>query len=182
MKITILNGDPLRQGFTYYLKELKDHLNHGQHQPELFHLNDMKIHSCTGCWNCWWKTPGICVLNDEAEIIFREVVTSDLVIFASPVLAGFTSALLKMITDRFVVLALPYIKMVEKESHHLMRYEKSPALGLLLQKEKDTDDEDIEIISDIYDRIALNFYSKIEFVKCIDDHKTEEVAHVIGSL
>ncbi len=183
MKILILDGNPFSENtaFPDYLSELKQKVNPGN-QLEIVQLCALDLKSCTGCWNCWWKTPGHCAVKDDAENILKKVIESDLMIFASPVIAGFTSALLKMITDRFVILALPYIKMVQNESHHYMRYEKTPKLAVLLQKEELTDAEDIEIIGDIYDRIALNFSSKIEFVKCIDEHKAEEVAHVISTL
>jgi hypothetical protein len=53
--------------------------------------------------------------------------------------------------------------------HHQKRYKKYPDFGLLLKKEEDTDDLDIKIIKDIYDRIAINFHSKVQFLEFVDD-------------
>ena len=80
-------------------------------------------------------------------------------------MAGFTSSTLKKITDRFVGLLHPYIKLKNGECHHLKRYDKYPDFGLVLKKEADTDTEDIEIINDIYDRFAINFHSTKKYIK-----------------
>jgi hypothetical protein len=71
--------------------------------------------------------------------------------------------------DRLIVLLHPYIEIVNGECHHRKRYEKYPNLGLILEKEPDTDDEDIKLVKDIFDRLAINFHSKLVFVKMIDE-------------
>ena len=74
---------------------------------------------------------------------------SDLVVFASPVVAGFISALLKRFTDRLIPLVLPYFTILENEIHHVSRYEKRPSLGVIVFAGEDTDSEDLEIIFDV---------------------------------
>ena len=178
MKITILNGD-MDDGeseFTVYIEKLSENLRQ-QHAVTVFALNKMNLHYCTGCWSCWWKTPGKCAINDDAGEILRSVVDSDFLIFASPLMVGFTSSALKKITDRFVALLHPYIKMKEGECHHLTRYEKYPDFGLVLKKEKDTDDEDIAIVNDIYERLSINFHGAKNFIKFIDNTKMEEIVY-----
>jgi len=181
MDIVVLNGaknakeSKLTERLDYLLRELS-----AQHSMQNFVLEDMDVHSCLGCWSCWCKSPGLCVLQDDAEKIFKAVIHADLVIMASPIIAGFTSALLKMITDRLIVLMHPYIEFIQGESHHQKRYDKYPELGLLLLKEKDTDEEDLEIIEDIYHRLALNFHTKLRFLRCFDELKKEGAAHEIG--
>jgi hypothetical protein len=65
--------------------------------------------------------------------------------------------------------------------HHKARYRRYPRWWLVLEKSGDTDDEDVEIISDIYGRDALNFKSKLLFTKTIDE-PVEEVVDALGSL
>jgi len=137
----------------------------------------MNLHYCTGCWSCWWKTPGKCSIKDDAEPIFKSVINSDFFIFASPLIAGFTSSLLKKITDRFIVLLHPYIELKNGENHHRKRYTKYPDFGLILKNESVTDHEDIEIISDIYDRLAINFHCKKKYLKCIDQVKPKDIVY-----
>lgn len=170
MKITILNGDPNLKSslFSETIHSLSSQLGN-DHQVKCFDLAQMDLHYCTGCWSCWWKTPGECAIKDDAEQILRAVINSDLIIFASPLVAGFTSARLKKITDRFVTLLHPYIELIEGECHHKKRYEKYPNFGLILEKEIDTDEEDLQIVTDIYDRLALNFHCKRLFTWFVDE-------------
>ncbi|MEI6347469.1 MAG: NAD(P)H-dependent oxidoreductase [Bacteroidota bacterium] len=176
MVITILNGD-LKQGdseFSSYIGTLTEKLQE-KHTVNCYHLSKMDIKSCVGCWNCWWKTPGKCTINDDAGQILASVINSDFIIFASPIMAGFTSSLLKRIHDRFVGLVHPYILIKEGECHHKMRYDKYPDFGILLSKEADTDDEDLQIIDDVYDRFALNFHCEKRYTKIITETKIEEI-------
>lgn len=178
MKITILNGD-IKHGksnLSLYLEKLSEQFSK-HHQVNIFSLNTMNLHYCTGCWNCWWKTPGKCALNDEAEKILHAVINSDFFIFASPLIAGFTSSTLKKITDRFVALLHPYIELHGGECHHRKRYDKYPDFGLILEKEANTDNEDLKIVNDIYDRLAINLHSKKKYMKIINQDKTEDIIY-----
>jgi multimeric flavodoxin WrbA len=178
MNITILNGDIAEHntGFSGYLEKLVHHLPN-DYIVELFNLDQMNLYYCTGCWDCWWKTPGRCKLKDEGEKVFRSVINSDLFIFASPLIAGFTSSTLKKITDRLIVLIHPYLDIRNGESHHKKRYDYYPDFGVIVQKEQDTDEEDLKIVKDMYDRLALNFHAKQLFFKTTDQLKPEEMVH-----
>ena len=90
-------------------------------------------------------------------------------IFASPLIYGFTSALLKKLTDRLITLIHPYIFQISGECHHEARYEKYPDFGLLLQRENDSDDEDIEIVRNIYKRISISLHSEMKFMQWIEN-------------
>ena len=178
MKITILNGDMVKgeSDFSVYVEKLAEKLQENN-VVNLYNLQKMNLHYCTGCWSCWWKTPGTCAIKDDAEQILKSVINADFIIFASPLMAGFTSSTLKKITDRFVGLLHPYIKLKNGECHHLKRYDKYPDFGLVLKKEADTDTEDIEIINDIYDRFAINFHSTKKYIKFTDNNKIEEIIY-----
>jgi len=178
MKITILDGNMMsgQSDFSTYLEELI-HLLRKDHTVEVFQLHAMDLNYCTGCWSCWWKTPGECSQDDDAKLIFRSYIHSDFVIFASPVMAGFTSSALKKITDRLIVLLHPYIQLELGESHHQKRYDRYPDFGLLLQKENGTDEEDIGIINDIYDRLSLNFHNHRRYTRFIELTQPEEIIH-----
>jgi multimeric flavodoxin WrbA len=182
-KITILNGDPRREGTP--LKSMIASLE-GSHPSEVeletFALAKMEIRQCIGCWSCWWKTPGECVLKDDTIPAMKAVIHSDLVVFASPLMAGFTSGLLKRLQDRLIVLVHPYIEPMQGECHHRKRYTNYPDLALLLEKEKDTDDEDIQIVTDIYRRLALNFHSQLKHIWFSDNQSTEEIQYDISHL
>jgi multimeric flavodoxin WrbA len=176
MKITILNGDMSGSESTFsgYTETLTEKLR-ADHEVHLYHLNAMNLHYCQGCWTCWLKTPGRCAIHDDAEKIYTSFINSDFVIFASPLMAGFTSSSLKKITDRFVLMVHPYVLLIDGECHHRKRYDKYPDFGLILEREADTDDEDVEIINDIYERFSKNFHNHKKYLKFIDIHKMEDI-------
>lgn len=178
MKITILNGNPNADNikFDNYLNNLSDLLESSQHTVAILQLREMDIRYCIGCWRCWVKTPGECIVKDGSRDVCRECINSDLVLFASPVIMGFTSALLKKAHDKLIPLIHPYFELVQNEVHHLSRYDKYPLMGLLLEKGNDADEEDIKIISDIYRRDAINFKTSFCFTRITDD-AVEEVAN-----
>ncbi len=144
-------------------------------------LRDMDIRRCTGCFGCWVKTPGECsTAADDSRVVRRESLDSDLLILTSPVIMGFTSALLKCAQDKLIPLLLPYFGFYGGESHHHARYDRYPAMGLLLQPSPDTDEEDIEIITDIFRRDAINFKADLVFSRLTTEAVDEIVNEISG--
>jgi len=172
MKITILNGNPDsdNQKFDDYLNNLIKLLKLSNNSVVHFKLREMEILHCRGCFGCWLKTPGQCIYKDDSYDICRESINSDFLLFAAPLVMGFPSAVLKNAMDKLIPNLLPYIELVDnKECHHMKRYDKKyPLIGLLIEKENDTDSEDIEIVSDIYARFAIDSKSSLRFVKQTD--------------
>jgi hypothetical protein len=183
MKITILDGNPHASKTTFdgYLISLTEELTSNGHDVTNFELRDMDLSYCIGCLKCWVQTPGMCNTEDEGRDVCRAYINSDFVLWASPVIMGFYSALLKKVTDKFVCLVHPHGEFIEGEVHHLPRYDHYPLAGLLLEKGSDSDDEDIQIISDIHSRTMLNFKSELAFTKLSHD-PVEEVADAINRI
>ena len=147
----------------------------------IMNLREMAIKYCTGCFSCWVKTPGECVFKDDSHEVCRSYINSDLVVFASPIIMGFTSAVLKKATDKLIPLLHPYIMFVQGECHHYSRYDRYPLMGVILEKGEDTDEEDLRIINDIYHRMAINFKTSCSFIKQTTA-TIEEVADAINRL
>ncbi len=183
MTILILDGSPgaADSSFERYLTELAAHLQSHGHILQVVKLSEKRIKQCVGCWSCWVKTPGRCFVNDDSDAIRSDIMHADLVVFASPLLMGFTSALLKTLQDKLIPLVHPYIELVQNEAHHIRRYPSYPRLGLLVQKERDTDEEDLQIVKSIYERLALNFKTELAVFQTTDVKETE-VADAIGRL
>ncbi len=164
MKILLIDGNTDHNNkLDQYLNNIVDLLNNSDHTLEHIKLEEKRIKYCIGCWSCWVKTPGKCFVSDDSHDICHKIIHSDFVLFASPIIMGFTSAILKRLQDKLIPLLHPYIEFVQNESHHHKRYESYPRLGLLLDKDANSDDEDVEIINDIYKRLALNFKSELVF-------------------
>lgn len=163
MKILILDGQPSAdaEGYNRYILDLSEQLGQKGHEVKNLTLRDLDIRFCTGCWSCWWGTPGECVFKDESHTVCREYINSDFILFASPMIMGFPSALLKKTLDKLIPLLHPYIDIRQGESRHRRRYDVYPKDGLLLEKTNGTDDEDIEITENIFKRFSLNFVTEL---------------------
>jgi hypothetical protein len=76
----------------------------------------------------------------------------------------------------------PYLQIINGEHHHRKRYERYPDFGVIVQREPDTDEEDLIIVKDIYDRLAINFHAANRYVKVLDDLKVNEIAYETGHI
>ncbi len=183
MRIVLLDGTPggADSSLQSFLAGLTGPLTAGGHQATALRLGSIRIQRCTGCWGCWVKTPGRCVIADEMERVLEAAINCELLVFASPLLMGMTSALLKRATDRLLPLLSPSIRIVDGACRHAGRYESYPRLALLVEPERDTDGEDLEIVEGIYRELAIDFKSKLVFTGTTD-LSAEEVADALGDL
>ena len=177
MKITILNGVPDASygAFNRALDKFAQYQTDG-YDITLFNLKDMDIHYCTGCFGCWVKTPGQCVFKDDMETILKTQIASDIVLYATPVLAGTMSSHVKKALDRSIPQVLPYIRLYKGECHHLLRYDRLPDIGILLFDDGKIDDESKEILYHMMDRLARNFRSQTTYKMTA---KADQIAEVI---
>ncbi|AOT69616.1 flavodoxin family protein [Geosporobacter ferrireducens] len=121
-------------------------------------LREKEIGECIGCFDCWVKTPGICIINDYGRIIAEKIINSEFVLWLTPIAYGGYSSELKKAMDRIIPLLLPFFKKVQGEVHHKERYEKYPRVSVLgVMEEKD--DEREEIFNCLIKRNALNWYN-----------------------
>lgn len=93
---------------------------------EVLQLRDMEIAPCIGCFKCWTKTPGICVVKDEAHEVTRKIVQSDLLVILTPVTFGGYSTEIKKALDRSLGIILPTTTKINGHSHHKPRYKRYP--------------------------------------------------------
>jgi len=168
MKITVLNGNPNPSNFDRYLENLRSSLEDKGHVVTQLDLRELGLKYCIGCFDCWTKTPGICDSDEASRAMGRAVINSDFTLWAAPLKMGFPSATLKMGFDKHLPLIHPYMVVDQGEAHHLKRYEKYPRVGMLVEREEDTTDQDLKIITDLFSRTALNFKTKLEFMETTD--------------
>jgi hypothetical protein len=77
---------------------------------------------------------------------------------------GFPTALLKTALDKHLPLIHPYMVVDQGEAHHLKRYAKYPRVGMLVEEEISTTQDDLTILLDIFARTALNLKTRLEFL------------------
>src|SRR4030066_1003772 len=85
---------------------------------ELVKLRELDIASCAGCFGCWTRTPGECVVRDSAHDVPRSYVGSDIVVYATPVTFGGDSCHLKNMLDRFIPVLDPRFPVGGGGGHH----------------------------------------------------------------
>jgi multimeric flavodoxin WrbA len=181
MNILIMNGSLSGSAIESRVSEIMTMVSEKGHSVKELLLREMNYSPCRGCFNCWVKTPGLCVFKDDGDILCREALNADIVLLASPLIMGYPSALTKNALDRIIPLIHPYLEDVGGEVHHMKRYKKYPALALLLERSEDSDDEDIEIVKEIFERAALNLQSSLKFVQLTDSAAEETVNEIISN-
>lgn len=120
-----------------------------------FALRAIQIADCTGCFGCWIRSPGICIIPDPAREIAATVVGSDLVVYLTPITFGGYSSELKKVLDRLICLSQPFFQKRHGEIHHVPRYRRSAALlgiGLLSKPWP----EGTALFEDLFRRNAIN--------------------------
>lgn len=166
MRVAILDGEPIAgTAFDLYVRDFARLLAAAGHCVDLISLRELRLKGCSGCFSCWLKTPGECAKRDDSATVCRAVMASELTVVASPIIMGFTSALLKRATDQMIPLIHPYFVVEQGEMHHRARYGKYPVFGLLTCASDDTDAEDIAITEQIWSRTALDLKSRLVFCK-----------------
>jgi multimeric flavodoxin WrbA len=177
MRVTILNGDPNpSSSFQKYVSDVSEGLTGLGHKVVMVDLRNLDIKGCSACFGCWVKTPGECVKSDESSLVCRAAINSDLLLLASPLLMGFTSALLKRTVDQMIPLLHPYFVIDAGEVHHLNRYPAYPKLGLILGMDANSDAEDVDITTTIWTRFARNFKSHMVYT-AVSNRTIEEAVH-----
>jgi len=159
MKALILNGEELDGlSLNQISKSIKEELKTNNFEVEEILLKEKKIADCLGCFKCWVKTPGICIIDDYGRETAEKLINSDLLIFLSPVVFGSYSYQLKKALDRMIPLISPYFKKVKEEIHHKKRYLNYPSLlafGIL----KEENETQSKIFKELVARNGINFHS-----------------------
>lgn len=112
MKITALLGSSKKKGNTAtVLGWVKEELESIGHDVDVIYLHNKAIHGCLGCGKCRENPDDIaCVQNDDAKNILEQLISSDAVLYASPIYFWGFSAQIKALIDRSYSLVTNYHK------------------------------------------------------------------------
>jgi multimeric flavodoxin WrbA len=137
MNILAINGSPHgRDGNTdIILQCLLQGMKNAGAATETIYLNKLNIKHCIGCVNCWFKTPGKCIYNDDMAVLLEKRSKADLLIFATPLYVFSMTGLMKDFLDRGLPLALPFFEEnmdSNKLTIHPKRYPRTTPQKMLL--------------------------------------------------
>ncbi len=111
-------------------------------EMKAFPLAAMDIQPCRGCFSCWVKTPGRCIIRDDEDQILAATAASDRVIWLTPVTFGGYAPELKKALDRIIPILMPFFSRVRGETHHPLRYPRQRrllAIGTLKQEDAESE-------------------------------------------
>ncbi|MBQ1826506.1 MAG: hypothetical protein II126_00915 [Erysipelotrichaceae bacterium] len=101
------------------------------------------IRPCVGCFGCWNRDPGKCVVKDGYDNMGYLYHHAQETVFISRLTYGGFSHFVKNICDRSLGYVLPHFEIVNGESHHQRRYKEDKPFTFIFygndmsQKEKD---------------------------------------------
>ena len=78
--------------------------------------DDGTIRPCVGCFGCWVKTPGQCVIHDGYETNARRLHEAEEVVVCTKWTYGGFSPFVKNVFDRSIGVVLPFFELVDGET------------------------------------------------------------------
>lgn len=107
--------------------QLKDMLLSKGFEIEETAIDRNTLAFCKGCFGCWIKTPGECVISDGIADLNRKAMTSDLAVYLCPIVFGQYSANMKCVIDRWLPNMLPFfMTRPDGSTMHPPRYKSYP--------------------------------------------------------
>ncbi len=134
MKITVFNGSPRgSRGNTHIMAEaFTEGLRRAGAEVENILLVEKNIKHCLGCFSCWVKTPGKCVIKDDMAPLLDKYIKSDIVVYATPLYVDYVSGIMKDFMDRMLPIVCPeFEKDGDGQTRHKRRYEKYPDMIMM---------------------------------------------------
>jgi Multimeric flavodoxin WrbA len=121
------------------------------------------IHPCIGCFGCWVKTSGKCVIHDGYKDTGTDMGRCTELILVSRCCYGSVSPFVKTVQDRAISYIHPYFVLRRGEMHHKRRYSNVIQLsayfyGTITAAEKETARNLIEANADNYDGLVKNIF------------------------
>lgn len=161
-------GQGLQESMVGKLEEMGNEVQH-------FDVARSELKTCLGCFGCWIKKPGMCIMRDKQDDFNEAFIKSDIVIFLTKITYGTYEPAVKRVLDRSIPNVLPYFTKIKGEMHHQARYKKYPEI-IAVGYGEDLAKDEIQTFKGIVQANANNFHSaKSKSFICKDLREVEKV-------
>lgn len=132
-----------------------------------------QIKHCIGCFGCWIKTPGQCVIKDGYENMGELLSKCSKLILISKCTYGGFSPFVKNVLDRSISYISPYFITRNGEMHHKRRYDNIINISAYFYSEDATNYEE-ETAKNLVIANAVNYDAQVNcvmFFNTVDEVK-----------
>ncbi len=126
MKVLMINGSPKGKRSnsyklaTAFVEGIKDKT---EVEYDELQVCTMDIKPCMGCFSCWNKTPGKCVIKDELTGFIDKYLWADIIIWSFGLYYFSVPGKMKNLIDRQLPLVLPFMVKDAESGSHPTRYD-----------------------------------------------------------
>ena len=139
--------------------------------------NSGNIKKCMGCFGCWLKTPGRCVIPDEYQRMGELAAKAEELTIISKCSFGSYSSFVKNVLDRSISYVLPFFEIREGEMHHRKRYDNQFLMRAIFYG-PDITEEEKETAKALVKANAVNLHGKVKEVLFVES--AEKIGEVFG--
>lgn len=138
-------------------------LNINRANTVLYNIKNMDIKRCMGCFSCWTKTPGSCVIKDDAHKIYIDLAKSHRIIYVSHIINGTYDYEIKKVQERMIPVQQAFIRLYNNETHHLQRNNQLKDAYIIVYG--DTGEKSLKIFKQLVTRNSLNMnFKSVEII------------------
>ena len=135
MNILLINGSPKgTKSNTYRLSKafISGIAEKSPAVCEELNVSDMDISPCRGCFACWNKTDGECVIKDEMKTALDKILWADTIIWSFGLYYFNVPGKLKTLIDRQLPLAMPFMVSDSEAGSHPSRFDMSGKRNVII--------------------------------------------------
>lgn len=129
---------------------------------------DSRTVRCKGCFGCWMKTPGECVMHDGSEHIGSLMAQSKEVWIYSRILYGGFSMEVKRVLDRCIPGVLPFFTWRKQRMHHVPRYLIQPRFHIVFYDSASVSSQEKELAKRAAEAMSVNMNASAYEVTFLD--------------
>ena len=122
MQVLVINGSPKGDNSNTMLLTRAFLDGAGWRSAEIIDVSKAAIRGCLGCYACWNKTPGQCVIHDGMNELLPKIISAEVIIWSFPLYYFSVPGDLKNLIDRQLPLNLPFMAEGAESGGHPSRY------------------------------------------------------------